>query len=634
MQALLLAQDEVEVEAPVLGAPQLGEEDVATVHRREDLGPRPGVQHGLQGGLGRQAGVQLDGEAIARPPGAGVEVQLAQAGAAAGEPGAGGDRRVDLGLRGGEPGSEGGRAGRAAQGEGVAGLERVGGERVGKGMAHGGLPGFTPAWHGFAVLVLRYALPMRPDEIHIISDLHLGGRPPNPPGDPRGFRMCSQGRRLATFVSALADRDRPVELVIAGDFVDFLAEPDEAGRWSPFHHADAALVLRRVIEQREPAVFAALARLLDRGHRLVVLLGNHDVELALPDCRALLRRALGAGPGRRVDLELVLDDEAYVVGDAIIEHGNRVDPMNVVDHDALRAARVQASLRRGAIDPRLFSASPGSRLVAEQMNPLKAELPFIDLLKPETRAVPPVLLALKPSALGRLLPTLRFLAEGKTRQAVDEARAVVFGREIAAGAPQGSAEALDAAFADLPPELAAELMEEVGASRGPTRGREINATRGAGEAPGRNVDLLRRVLLHLTRADGTFDLTEEQGAAYREAAEAHARAGYRVVVMGHTHSAVHEPIVASSADPRAVYLNTGTWADLMTLPEGVADADPQRGNAALATWLEGVREARFDVLTRPTWACVRLDGEERVERAELRQYRNDAPEHPDNLLAG
>ncbi len=466
---------------------------------------------------------------------------------------------------------------------------------------------------------------MRPRDIHIVSDLHLGGRPPGP-GDPRGFRMCSQGQRLAGFVEKLAERATPVELVIAGDFVDFLAEPDEQGRWTPFHHADAPEVLRRVIEQREPAVFHALARLLDRGHRLVVLLGNHDLELSLPECRSLLRQALGAGPGRRVDLELVLDDEAYVLGDAVVEHGNRVDPMNVVDHGALRAARVQASLRRGAIDPSLFPPPLGSRLVAEQMNPLKAELPFIDLLKPETRAVPPVLLALKPSSLSRLLPTLRFLAQGKARQGLDAARTALFGREIAAGASPPGGDPLSEALSSLPPELAQELGEQLGAG---SRGVEISS-----RGPGRDVDLLRRILLHLTREDGTFDLTEEQGAAWREAAQAHARAGYRVVVMGHTHSAVHEPIVAAGADPRAVYINTGTWADLMTLPEGVADPDPQQANQALASWLDGVREGRFEVLLRPTWARLHLDEQDRVDRAELRQYRQDEPDHPDNLLAG
>lgn len=466
---------------------------------------------------------------------------------------------------------------------------------------------------------------MRPRNIHIISDLHLGGRPPGP-GDPRGFRMCSQGQRLAGFVTALAEQEEPLELVIAGDFVDFLAEPDEQGRWSPFHHADAPEILRRVIEQREPGVFRALANLLDRGHRLVVLLGNHDLELCLPECRALLRQALGAGPGRRVDMELVLDDEAYVLGDAIVEHGNRVDPMNRVDHSALRAARVQASLRRGAIDPGLFPPPLGSRLVAEQMNPLKAELPFIDLLKPETRAVPPILLALKPSSLSRLLPTLRFLAQGKVRQGFEATHTALFGREIAAGTRQLGGDPLTEALSTLPPELAQELAEQLGAG---TRGTEISS-----RAPGRSVDLLRRILLHLTREDGTFDLTEEQGAAWREAAQAHARAGYRVIVMGHTHSAVHEPIVASGADPRAVYINTGTWADLMTLPEGVADPDPQQANRALATWLDTVHEGRFEVLLRPTWARLRLDGQDRVSSAELRQYRHQEPDHPDNLLAG
>lgn len=469
---------------------------------------------------------------------------------------------------------------------------------------------------------------MRPRSLHIVSDLHLGGRPPDPPRDPRGFRMCSQGERLAAFIEALAAKAEPVELVIAGDFIDFLAEPDETGGWSPFHGTQAADILDRVIREREPRVFAALAGLLAAGHRLVLLLGNHDLELSLPDCRARLREALGAGPGRRVDLEFLLDDEPYVVGDALIEHGNRVDAMNAVDHGALRQARRALALHRRPPPPGTIPAPPGSLLVASQMNPLKARWPFIDLLKPETRAVPPILLALEPRSLARLLPVLGYLAEGQLRQAGRALSRGALGREIAGGggAPPEVGDPLAELTAELPPELAQELL----AATGGRRGAEI----AAGRAEAVSLDLLRRLLVRLCRADRTFDLREEQGAAYRRAAEELAAAGHRVVVMGHTHMAVREPIVAEGAPPEAVYLNSGTWADLLTLPPGLFDPAPAAANAALEAWLHEVRAGRFEVLQRPTWVHLRLGADERVERAELRLYRAADPDDPANLLLG
>src|SRR5207244_2236158 len=89
------------------------------------------------------------------------------------------------------------------------------------------------------------------------------------------------------------------------------------------------------------------------------------------------------------------DNEAYTVGDALIEHGNRYDRYNQVDHDALRRARsLQSRGLRPADHGVVLKPAPGSRMVAEVMNPIKARFPFVDLLKPETEAVLPILLTL------------------------------------------------------------------------------------------------------------------------------------------------------------------------------------------------------------------------------------------------
>ena len=53
--------------------------------------------------------------------------------------------------------------------------------------------------------------------VFVISDLHLGGQPPT---------MMSTPDRLAAFIESLPSRlqsDEQLELVINGDFVDFLA---------------------------------------------------------------------------------------------------------------------------------------------------------------------------------------------------------------------------------------------------------------------------------------------------------------------------------------------------------------------------------------------------------------------------
>ena len=233
-------------------------------------------------------------------------------------------------------------------------------------------------------------------DIYLISDLHLGGAQPstNDPDD-RGFRICTHGRDLAQFVSALADRPPAIELVVNGDMVDFLAEEDEGGGWTPFTADEraAARKLDRIIDgDRE--LFDALGRLLGRGHRLVLLLGNHDIELALPAVRRRLTERMGI-TGRH-DFHFIYDGEAYVAGRALIEHGNRYDSFNVVDYDGLRRLRSLLSRNQAVPADYRFEAPAGSHMVADVINPIKREYRLIDLLKPETGAAIPVLMALEP----------------------------------------------------------------------------------------------------------------------------------------------------------------------------------------------------------------------------------------------
>ncbi|MEJ2238454.1 MAG: hypothetical protein P8X82_09175, partial [Gemmatimonadales bacterium] len=76
-------------------------------------------------------------------------------------------------------------------------------------------------------------------QVFVISDLHIGGdyAAPDDPDD-RGFRISTQVPALTSFVTALADKQPGgpvIELVINGDFIDFLAEkvPNSSG-WEPF----------------------------------------------------------------------------------------------------------------------------------------------------------------------------------------------------------------------------------------------------------------------------------------------------------------------------------------------------------------------------------------------------------------
>jgi UDP-2,3-diacylglucosamine pyrophosphatase LpxH len=196
---------------------------------------------------------------------------------------------------------------------------------------------------------------------------------------------------MAKFIDYAAEQrsaDRDVTLVLAGDIVDFLAEEV----FVPFTDQDevAREKLKRIIDETTE-VWESLGVFAASGSKLVLLLGNHDIELSLPGPRRLLLETLG--PGR---IEFIYDNQAFVDGPVIVEHGNRYDSWNVVAHDDLR--EVRSALSRGETPPP-FEGPAGSSMVVNIINRIKSQFPFVDLLKPEDAGLLPLLAVLDPSSL-------------------------------------------------------------------------------------------------------------------------------------------------------------------------------------------------------------------------------------------
>ncbi|MFT3766819.1 MAG: metallophosphoesterase [Minicystis sp.] len=250
------------------------------------------------------------------------------------------------------------------------------------------------------------------DQLHVVSDLHLGGIP--------GHQIFNQGQALAAVIDHLAGLPlgRQVGLVLNGDIVDFLAAED-AKHFDPTGAPDK---LRAIMSDREfSPVFDALGRFARTDDRVLVLvLGNHDVELALPQVQdLLLARIVGDDDAARGRIRIAMDGTGYacLVGGrrVLCIHGNDADPWNIVDHDALRDF---IKAQNEGVEPEAPKANAGTRLVVDVMNEVKKHYPFVDLLKPETVPVPGVLLAL-PSHLHA--PLLDF-AKITLRLAYDKAR--------------------------------------------------------------------------------------------------------------------------------------------------------------------------------------------------------------------
>jgi UDP-2,3-diacylglucosamine pyrophosphatase LpxH len=476
----------------------------------------------------------------------------------------------------------------------------------------------------------------------------------------RGFRLCTHTAELKAFIDALVQSTSDagcVELVLNGDTVDFLAETSTAtGGWTPFtSDLDEAVEKFETIAKRDREIFEALRRYLDRGGRLVVLLGNHDIELGLPPVRAALRRRLGVTAQH--DFEFIYDGEAYVVGDALIEHGNRYDVWNQVDMDALRRVRSLASRRQIVPKRRAFDPPPGSRLVCSVINPIKQDYSFIDLLKPETEIAVPIVLALEPGYrwhIGRLARQ----AARKWRHGLKEADLPYrkgdigsfqepdtseIGGDMMAGIEPPPASADDEEERPLREllhgvlgEQAAAFWDEVESSTesdsSPEDGTDIaamdhiNRLRGFSRlffsAKSEALEKRLPALLRVIRAIQTkqmFSQDHEALPEYLNAARTLAGHGFRYVIFGHTHLPKRV-----SLDKDRWYLNSGAWADVMRFPEDIGRLPWDEALSWLKGYVEKLSVADFSswITFHPTYVRLDLNSAGTVSNAELLPFHS------------
>ncbi len=394
--------------------------------------------------------------------------------------------------------------------------------------------------------------------------------------------MCTENGRAALrrFVAWAGQQGRPgqnVHLVIAGDLVDFLAEEREGG-FQPFtSDNERARAKLELILSDTREVWSALSDFVKNGHSLTILLGNHDLELSLPGPRRLLLDTLG--PGR---VEFLYDNQALTLGPVLVEHGNRYDDWNAVPHDDLR--EVRSRLSRG--ESATFDPLPGSRMVVELVNPIKETLAFVDLLKPEDAALLPFLALFAPNrfraasaALKNRIRSLR-VRYGAGQQPKDRNYiGLTTGEATSMAAPIGTGSDSDDILLQLAEEAAAggdPNMASIGDALSFLTRWKIPAANAYHE---RQLDLLLRTLRAFRKStEIAFNLDAEKEQYLAGATESAAH-GFKVIVYGHTHLAKkvnlrgRKSADGTRIDNEAVYLNSGTWADLMAVPKDALGAE-------------------------------------------------------------
>lgn len=399
------------------------------------------------------------------------------------------------------------------------------------------------------------------DPKYIVSDLHVGdGGPLEDFVHERDFIAF-----LEQIDAAARRQGRVAELVIAGDGFDFLqVEPLRHGPWREAHGKIGR------VTRAHPALFDATARFLARGNRIVVLVGNHDVELAFGEVQATLRRALAGGDPAAAERVIFPNDQPlgphfrgwgrgpFVYRDEglYVEHGNQWDPANFFDHTEFYADAGATIVK----DP------GGSTFVRDLFNGVEAEYPFIDKVRPRTAAIL-LLWLMAPRLVRERLPTLRALGprlytelRRYAREVPGVAGAGAKGRAKGRGAEGDILVALGPHADDL------EIIDRFGATAGPL---QEMGSKSLERLPRRveeaYVSIFCAALQQMTSRRERLDDDDRYAAQALELGRAE---GAEVVVFGHTHGL--RKIIKGGC----CYLNTGTWIGLLDLDYEALMAQP------------------------------------------------------------
>ena len=469
------------------------------------------------------------------------------------------------------------------------------------------------------------------DELYSVSDLHMGGL-------EKRSQIFDSGTELEKLINHLRAKLGQIALVINGDMVDFLAEPNATG----FDPKGAPAKLERIArDDAFSPVWKALGRFVrTKGKRLVITLGNHDLELGLPWVRSALVDLIAADDdAARGRIQLAFDGSGFrcQVGSSTVlcMHGNEVDDWNLADYETIRRAGRDIQQGRSVES---WMPNAGTHLVIEVMNDIKKGYPFVDLLKPELEAVIPVLLALAPDMHQKILGAflvLKRLAADKVRHSFGflsgdvEAQAVRIDRSPAprqtrlrmnhdalmAAAEEQLTRGVDP-LALVADELRAEKLGIAGAAWSWATGGDTRST-------------LRKALSDLQN-DRSFEWSLEDDT-FRQVDELVAP-DVDFVLTGHTHLERALP----RRRQRGYYLNTGTWVRLIQLRPQVL-ADQSEFNKVYGALAAGTMQAldKFPelILRRRTVAAIRKTSQG-VRGELLRWNGGDDPLQPVNPQAG
>lgn len=231
------------------------------------------------------------------------------------------------------------------------------------------------------------------ERIVVISDLHISAC-------ALDDFDCELEGHFVRFLDELRQTGQRTELVINGDFLDFVQAPPA---WGDDLRSETTCGIRlcftenqsleklEAIYQAHKPVFVALSAFLcdSGGNRLVILPGNHDIDLYFPSVRQRLQDLINAKQASNSGQMWIHLDRVYrpdACPSVWIEHGHHYDPVNsfTITGTSYNSSGNPPILPDKYGRPRLIECI-GTGLLIRFLNDLDRDYPFIDNVKPFSR---------------------------------------------------------------------------------------------------------------------------------------------------------------------------------------------------------------------------------------------------------
>ena len=211
--------------------------------------------------------------------------------------------------------------------------------------------------------------------IIVISDIHLGAGPlwKNQRNCLEDFHHDKEFVEFLNYFSSGKYASSEVDLVINGDFLDFLAVPFVEYHDDEYWSENAALEKCKIIVEAHKEIFEAMENFINQKNKKVIYqVGNHDAELIFPKCQNYF---LGLfSEKNRQKIEFTYEGNFEPHPGVLIKHGHEFEYAHQFDPETAIYTNDQGE--------KYFKPPWGSYYVTRIVNKFKSERNYINQIRP------------------------------------------------------------------------------------------------------------------------------------------------------------------------------------------------------------------------------------------------------------